>query len=213
MSALKLSQLPVVTTLSDGLTESCMVLQGGVNKIVALGTLFGQVTSDVTINPNSTGIDVTVNGQSTPNLFKILGTLNRVGIATNAPEKLLHVAGDVKIGGTTGGNLFVSEEEITVPSSGTLNASNSYVVTKIKTDTNSTGTQTITLSSPANNQLKIITYANAHVTKETGVSYTVTSTFINGIGGIQFTKKGDSVILYGAGSAWVVIGYNGVSFI
>ena len=214
MAEVKVSQLPATTTISNGSVDTLMIIQGGVNKKIVLSDLFKNIRSDVIVNPDQGDIDVTMNGQASANLFKLDAFLGRVGIGIESPQALFHVNGDAKVGSSTSpGRVIVSDEEIIIPDTpGALSVNPAYSVTKIKTTGLSILTQTITIGSPTNSQIKVVTFATADPAKMTGLNYTLSGSFV-GYSQIKFTKLGDSVILLGVGTSWAIIGYNGVNLI
>jgi hypothetical protein len=216
MSLVKISQLPSAADLAAGCGETLLIIQNGTNKKISVNTLMNNLRCDVTINPGAAAVNFKVHGQSLPNLLAVIGSTNRIGVGTESPEALFHVAGDIKIG-VDSGKLLVNEDVVTIPGSSVPTViTNSSITTNLATTSNSLGTMTSNLSigTAVSGQLKIVTYSQADASKETGVAYHMHGTYLNqGISTVQFTKKGDSVILYGVGSSWCIIGYNGVTLI
>jgi len=204
MTTIKVSQLPTATDIVDPILDWVMIVQGGGNKKISPDTIFKNIMSDVIVNPALTSVDVTINGHGLANLLKVDGTNNYVGVGV-VPTERFHVVGNVKVDG----NVKVSQEIITVPSTtGALAINSSYEVSVIQTTTSSVSTQVISLPTGVNNQFKTVTYADGAANRRTGVIYTLQDNLI-GASQIVFTKVGTSVTLYGYGGKWVIINYSG----
>ena len=215
MALVKISELPVAVSLTAGGLDELMIIQGGQNKRLAWSTLFSNINSDVVINPLEGSVSFTINGLGTSNLFSVAN--NKIGIGTALPDALLHVAGDVKVGGVgVAGNLIVSSEAVVVPGSGTMSVNTSVTVSDIVTSASSLSTMSILIGVPNNMQLKVVTYSSAFAGKESGQNFSLAGTslgLINGLSSIKFAKIGDSVTLLGINGKWSVVGSHGVTFI
>jgi hypothetical protein len=227
MPEIKVSQLPRTTTLSSGSQDDIMIIQGGVNKVMALNELFLSVKSDMIINPLKGATNFTVNGQVFDNLIATDAVNNRVGIGTNTPSERLQVLGNLQLGSDlVGSNLYLSAEDITVSVLGSaITLNSSHIVSNLITSDNvlasgnaSSPLMDMDLANPIKkHQLKMIVLGDTSPTRSVGLSYKLNPINILGVtNNIVFTKRGDSLTLKSVytdqlGLQWMVIGSYGLS--
>lgn len=227
MAEIKVSQLPRATELSAGSTDDLMIVQGGINKVMALNDIFLSVKSDMVINPLKGATNLTVHGQAFDNLLFTDAVNHRVGIGTNTPTEALHVVGNLQLGGgVSAGNLYFSSEDVIVSVLGSAVVLNSsHTVSNIITQDNVSGSGSpsatlmdMDLSNPIKkDQLKMVVLGDTSPTRSLGLSYKLNPLNILGVNNnIVFTKQGDtvtfkSVLMADASLKWMVIGSYGIS--
>lgn len=85
-----------------------MVVQGGKNKKLDVQTFLSHLDAPLTFNSKRSSQNLTING-TTPNLLFANSQTNRIGIGgISAPEEVLHIAGNIKIGGSLSRTHLVS---------------------------------------------------------------------------------------------------------
>jgi hypothetical protein len=213
MANIKISELPQASALSSGGDDLTMIIQGGSNKKITWADLLKSVQCEVVVNSDMGTSDFTVHGLATPDLLKVSTAANRVGVNTDTPDELFHVKGTVKVGGSEiPGNFIVSDENLIVPTSGTMTIGSAFVVTNIETISNSLSTMSMSIGVPSNMQLKIVTYSKPYIGRESSQNFTMTGPF-HGFTMLKFSNYGDSVTLLGVGTKWALVGYNGATII
>lgn len=219
-TTIRTNDLPPATETSTGGEDKIIVLIAGKNQLISLNDFFSKIKSSLVINPEFGAIDVTVNGQTKGNLFRVSSVADKVGVGVENPLSLLHIGGDVRIGGTGAGqqgNLFLSNEIVTIENdSVSVNINNTFAVSCIKTVIDSVTSSVLLLDAPTNvNQVKYIMLSDAHTEKKSGLNFTISTTNILGTSYIKIAKLGDSVTLlsvYSGGEyKWVVVSAIGVT--
>lgn len=171
-------------------------------------TLFADVltnlSTDVTINSQNLAARLRVYGSSGNNNLLVTDPVtNRVGIGTGSPSQLLHVNGNVQLGGQgVPGVVIHSRDTITVASSGTTAANSATAYTEIAFSGSAT-THTVTLPNGIPWQEKTIVVTGA----PTGGICAITvqpQTYAGTAPSIVLRARGDSVtFLYHTGG-WTI---------
>lgn len=212
-NTIRTNDLPAAAEPTTGGLDKLIVIAEGKNKLITLNDLFAKIKSSLTINPDFGAIGLKVNGQTKADLLNVSPTLDKVGIGTDAPTALLHVMGDVNVGGTgagQNGTFCLSNEVLTVAEGATvLTTHNSYTISNIKTVELSPTTVTIEVPAPTKvNQVKTVMVSDCHFDKSSNLNYTVSKVNIIGINSLKLTKLGDSISLISVQSSgvykWVV---------
>lgn len=219
---IKVPSLPATTVLSVGGTDKIIVLVDGKMKLISLASFFVNIKSDVNINPDLGAIGFTINGQAKANLLKIDPVTNRIGLGTAVPTELLHVLGNLQVGGSGSGNagsFAVSNEVLTVgTTAAAISTNNTFSITNIKTLDTSSSTSTLNLDAPTKaNQMRFIILSDTHAGKSSNLNYNLQLTNLIGATSVKFTKLADSIslisVVNGVGFKWVIMGYNGTTVV
>lgn len=205
MADIKVSQLAIASTATKD--DTLMIVQGGVSKKLTLTTLLNNMdsASDIRINPSQQSISLIVSSKTQPNLLKVDGVNEKVGVAVSSPQELLHVGGNIKIDG-----IFRSSSEVIGHSAGSnVLLAPISILTEISA-LDIYGASTYTLSDGFEGQVK---YIYAYIVNSGATATISIGNFssVAGTGTIVFNAVGQAVQLLFDHGKWICTGYRGAT--
>jgi hypothetical protein len=209
MADIKVSQLPTAAKLNPA--DLLMAIQSGNNKKIPFSSFLGNVTTNVVINSENSAVSLRIKGSvGNDNLLVTDPVANKIGVGTNAPDELLHVSGNLKVGGDgVSGVIINSTDEVLVDGTASKSANVTTSITMVDFSGSST-TLTLNLGSGSPNQKKCVIITGSPVGGSCNV--TVVPAPYNGTTPlIKLAKKGDVVNLLYTTDGWMVMGYYGAS--
>jgi len=213
MPNIKISQMSVATSLNAA--DTFLVVQSGTNKKVDLTTILKNLnsTDHIRVNSLQLAVDFKVATLNDANALFVDGSVDRIGVGTDAPEAKFHVNGNLQVGSLTqDGIITQSSENITYTAADQTNVTTKAIsplraMTSIHCDAGVNGL--FSLSNGFNSEIKTI-FQNV---LDVGKTSTITCTGL-GFNTISFNAVGDSAMLQfnSSISKWVIVGGNSATF-
>jgi len=212
MAEIKVSQLPTSTGMLG--PDLLMIVSGSNNKKITFENMVKSVRTDLVVNSNNEAASLKVYSQSGNNLLITDPILGRIGVGTNAPAALLHVNGNLKLGGAaTSGVLISSYETLLVDGTSSKTAIPGIGITRITFDSGSTSLN-VNLSNGLPYQTKTFVVADTPLGGTCDVNLLPTPWIDGGTAPtIKLTKLGDTVTFLYDENGWTIQSYFGASIV